>query len=170
METGDQSTDAAKALTDRLDYPMYVVTTIAGEEPSGCLAGFVVQCSIEPVRFFVCVSVQNHTFDVLEHSAVLGLHLLGTDQEPMAARFGERTGDQSDKFAGVAWRPGRTGAPLLEDCAAWVEGRVIDRLPVGDHRGHVLDVVAGGTGDRPGRLMYHQVRHLQAGHPADEPD
>lgn len=164
----DASEAAAAAMVGRLDYPMFVVTAADADGPSGCLAGFVTQCSIHPPRFLVCVSEKNHTAPVAERSAALGLHLLGADQHDLASVFGELTGDRTDKFSGVTWHPGVTGAPILEECAAWVEGRVLGRHDLGDHVGHLVEPVDGGAGDHPGELTFSQVRDLEPGHPADE--
>lgn len=144
---------------------MYVVTAMTGTAPSGCLAGFVTQCSIRPSRFFVCLSKENHTTAVAARSSVLGLHLLGQDQLEMARIFGELTGDTADKFALVEWWSGAGGAPLLRDCAAWVEGRIVERCDLGDHAGHLVEPEAGGGGGAAGVLWYSSARHLRAGHP-----
>ncbi len=155
-------------LVARLDFPMFVVTVADGDERSGCLAGFVTQCSIEPVRYLVCISLANHTARVAQRAGSLALHLLGADQHHLAAVFGELTGDVTDKFSLVGWRPGATGAPLLADCSAWVEGPILDRVDLGDHRGHLVEPLSGGTGRHPGLLAYSAVRDLEAAHPADE--
>lgn len=152
----------------RADYPMYVVTAADGDERSGCLAGFVTQCSIHPARFLICVSKENHTAPVAERSPALGLHLLGADQVETASVFGELTGDRTDKLALVAWHRGSTGVPILDDCAAWVEGPVLERFDLGDHVGHLVTPVAGGGAGRRGQLTFSRVRHLQPGHPAGE--
>ena len=150
----------------RLDYPMWVVTAAAGGERSGCLAGFVTQCSVEPAWFFVCISKKNHTLGVAARASSLGLHLLGEDQHDVAGVFGELTGDSADKFALVDWHEGATGAPLLSRCAAWVEGTVRERVDVGDHVGHLLEPAAGGGAGSPGQLLFSGVRDLKPGHPA----
>ena len=160
-----QATVAAAALVGRVDYPMFVVTTIAETEPSGCLAGFVTQCSIIPARFIVCVSKKNHTFGIASRAETLGVHLLGRAQLDIARVFGELTGDHADKFALVNWRSSATGVPLLEKCAAWFEGRVLDRFDVGDHVGHLVEPVAGGGGGAEGELWYSAARRLHPGHP-----
>lgn len=160
-----KATIAAAALVSRVDYPMYVITASAETAPSGCLAGFVTQCSIVPTRFFVCVSKVNHTLGVAERSGALGVHLLGREQTDVARIFGELTGDRSDKFALVDWHWGATGVPLLEGSAAWIEGRVLERVDLGDHVGHLVEPVAGGGGGSPGELWYSSARHLRAGHP-----
>jgi flavin reductase (DIM6/NTAB) family NADH-FMN oxidoreductase RutF len=38
-------TEAFEKLVSLLDYPMFVVTTRAGDEPAGCLVGFATQVS-----------------------------------------------------------------------------------------------------------------------------
>jgi len=155
------------AFLDRVDYPLYVVTVRAGDaEMSGCLAGFVTQCSIDPPNFLVCVSKENHTFGVAERSSGMALHLLGRDQEALARLFAEETGDRVDKFASVAWRLGRSGAPLIEDVAARLEGRILGHATVGDHEAFVLHAEHTGAGDRAGLLTYHTAPPLRPGHPA----
>lgn len=164
-EESAQAAVAAAALVARVDYPMFVVTASAGGEPSGCLAGFVTQCSILPARFFVCISKENHTIAVAERAVALGLHLLGSDQLDVARIFGELTGDTTDKFALVDWHAGSTGAPVLDVCAAWLEGSVMRRIDVGDHIGYLVESIAGGGGGAAGELWYSAARRLHAGHP-----
>ena len=65
------------AFTGRATYALTVVTTVAVDgERSGCLAGFVTQCSIEPPRFLVCISKVNHTGGVVARAQALAVHLL----------------------------------------------------------------------------------------------
>jgi flavin reductase (DIM6/NTAB) family NADH-FMN oxidoreductase RutF len=158
---------SSEALVQATDYPLYVVTAGSEAEPSGCLAGFVTQASMEPVRFIVCVSKINHTFGIAAGSTGLGLHLLGADQTETASLFGEQTGDLIDKFARVQWSPGSTGVPILYECAAWVEGRVIDRMDGGDHEAFLIAVVDGGAGagTHTGRFTLSDATNFEPGHP-----
>ncbi len=111
---------------DRVDYLSYVVTVRSPDaEMSGCLAGFVTQCSIDPPNFLVCISKVNHTLAVAQHSSDMGLHQLGADQVDLARLFGEETGDLVDKFASVDWRLGSTAAPVLVESAASMEGQIL---------------------------------------------
>jgi flavin reductase (DIM6/NTAB) family NADH-FMN oxidoreductase RutF len=153
------------AFVNAIDYPLYVVTACADGEMSGCLAGFVTQASINPVRFLICVSKVNHTYGIAQRAKGFGLHLLGSDQRETASLFGEQTGDQIDKFQRVAWSTGSTGAPILSDCAAWIEGRVLERMSGGDHEGFLVTIVAGGAGGRSGRFMRSDATDFEAGHP-----
>ena len=154
-------------LTDRTDYPLYVVTADADGEKSGCLAAFVTQCSVRPPRILVCVSKADHTFRVAEHAPGLALHLLGEFQQDLASLFRETsTGgtDTVDRFAQCEWRTGVTGAPVLAECAAWVEGSVLTMVGVGDHEEFVIAPKAGGPGHHTGRLMLREAQDQMAGH------
>jgi flavin reductase (DIM6/NTAB) family NADH-FMN oxidoreductase RutF len=157
--------DAVAPLVDRLDYPLFVVTVSSPRERSGCLVGFVTQCSIQPPRYLICLSKENHTWDVSLKADALALHLLGREQGDVASVFGEETGDAVDKFAQVHWAEGVTGSPLLSECAAWMEGAIIDRIDVGDHVACVVDPVVGGHGGHPGQFTLSAAEGFEPGHP-----
>ena len=102
------------AFFDLVDYPYYVVTVRAPDaDMSGCLAGFVTQCSIHPPNFLVCISKVNHTLSVAERSPGMGLHLLGADQSAMACLFGEETGRNSSNSRGKEASPPHHQPPRL---------------------------------------------------------
>ena len=155
-----------RAFWDRIDFPYYILTVRADDgEMSGCLASFVTQCSIDPPHFLACVARVNHTFGVAQRCNAMGLHLLGDDQDGLARLFGEQTGDVVDKFAHCEWRMGDTGAPLLVETAASLEGRVLDHFPVGDHEGFLLLVERSEPGQHPGLLTYRDAPRFHPGHP-----
>jgi flavin reductase (DIM6/NTAB) family NADH-FMN oxidoreductase RutF len=152
-----------------IDYPMYVVTAAAGGERAGCLVGFTTQCSIDPARFLVCLSKANYTYRVAQRASVLAVHLLARDDEALAELFGSETGDEVDKFARCAWSPGPEGTPVLDDAVAWFAGRVVERIDLGDHVGHVLAPLPGEGGVREDERDYYsfrQGRRMEPGHPA----
>src|SRR5690348_7975758 len=112
---------------------MFIVTARRGDELAGCLVGFATQCSIEPLRFIVCLSDKNRTFRVARDAEVLGVHVVPEGAEDLAELFGSQTGDETDKFARVSWSPGPGGVPILDDCGNWFAGRILERMPAGDH-------------------------------------
>ena len=161
----EDPTAAFDRAVGQLDYPMVVVTAAAGGRRSGCLVGFHTQCSIDPARFLACLSRSNHTAAVAARSEHLAVHFLDRADHPLAELFGERTGDDVDKFARCAWRAER-GVPVLTGTRAWFVGRVLDRLPLGDHDGYLLEPVAGHVDGTLEQLSFQQVKDLQPGHPA----
>lgn len=156
---------AFEELVAHLDYPMLIVTAAAGEERSGCLVGFATQCSLDPPRFLVCLSKANHTFPVAQRSEHLAVHVLDRADHGLAVLFGEETGDEVDKFAECAWREVH-GVPVLSGTRAWFVGRVLERLPLGDHVGHLLEPVDGQAPERLHLLSFQRVRDMDPGHPA----
>jgi flavin reductase (DIM6/NTAB) family NADH-FMN oxidoreductase RutF len=158
----------AGSYCERADYPLVVVTCAGADgERSGCLVGFTTQCSIEPMRFLVCLSKANHTYQVATRAPSLAVHLLGAAQHDLARLFGEETGDEVDKFARCAWHLEQTGAPILDECAAFYEGTILSRLDVGDHVAHLLAPAGGGAGASQGVLSFQEGRSLEAAHEAD---
>lgn len=153
-------------LVDGLDYPMFIVTAARGARRAGCLVGFATQASIDPPRLLVCLSVNNHTHHVAQHASTLAVHLLAPDQQDLAALFGSTTGDDVDKFTRCSWQPGPTGVPLLTECPRRMVGQILDRIPVGDHVGYLLQPTATDRGGPGPVLTFQQVRRLSPGHPA----
>ncbi len=162
-------TEAFDEVAATLDYPMFVVTTLADDgERSGCLIGFTTQCSIDPPRFLACLSVKNHTYRVAKRAEVLAVHVLHDDDKDTAELFGAETGDHLDKFASTKWHPGPGGVPILDAAKAWFAGPILEIVDLGDHHGFLLDPTDGGVGDTdPDDLMtFQEAKDIDAGHPA----
>jgi flavin reductase (DIM6/NTAB) family NADH-FMN oxidoreductase RutF len=119
-----------------------IVTAAAGGDREGCLVGFSTQASIHPPRLLVCLSVRNATFETADRSEHLGVHVIPADRTDLAELFGGETGDDLDKLARCRWEAGPGGAPLLLECPVRLCGRVLDRHPLGDHVGYLLEPVA----------------------------
>ena len=65
MDAQDQQPPSPfQRLVATLDYPVYIVTTAAQNQTSGCLIGFATQCSIHPPRFLACISKKNRTLEI----------------------------------------------------------------------------------------------------------
>jgi flavin reductase (DIM6/NTAB) family NADH-FMN oxidoreductase RutF len=151
-------------LVSELDYPMFIVTTAAGGERSGCLVGFATQASINPSRFLVCLSVKNHTYRVARAATHLAVHFVPADREDLAELFGGETGDEVDKFARTEWHEGPGGVPLVDGCANRFVGRILERLDFGDHVGHLLEPVAVEYGTQGEEFTFHRAQHIHPGH------
>jgi flavin reductase (DIM6/NTAB) family NADH-FMN oxidoreductase RutF len=159
--------EAFEKLVSMLDYPMYVVTTRAGDERAGCLVGFTSQVSISPPRFLVGLSVRNHTYRIAGDATHLAVHLLPRTHRELARLFGSETGDRMDKFTRCAWREGPHEMPILDDAAGWFVGKVLNRYDLGDHAGFLVQPVAGDAPDTFDQLVtFADVSDLEPGHEA----
>jgi flavin reductase (DIM6/NTAB) family NADH-FMN oxidoreductase RutF len=156
-----------EGLVGDLEYPMFIVTARAGDEPLGCLVGFTTQASIDPPRFLVCLSHANRTYRRGRDSALLGVHAVPAGAPDLAELFGGETGDDVDKFARCDWHDGPDGVPILDRCENWFAGRVLARLEAGDHDAFLLEPVAGGAGGGGGgEFTFHRAKRIDPGHDA----
>lgn len=159
--------DPFDQLVDMLDNTMYVVTTRADGELSGCLVGFATQASIDPSRFIAGISKSNHTCRIAARSDFLAVHVVQRRHIDLARLFGGETGDEVNKFDRCSWHPGPEDMPILDDAAAWFVGRTLERIDMGDHIGYLLDPVAGAVADPSDDLVsLKDVTDVTPGHEA----
>ncbi|HEX3510247.1 MAG TPA: flavin reductase family protein [Solirubrobacteraceae bacterium] len=151
-------------LTGELEYSMLIITTAAEGHLAGCLVGFATQCSIEPPRFLVFLSQTNRTLRVAEGSDALLVHFVPADAAGLVELFGAETGDEVDKFALCRWRRGPRGLPVLQDCPRWFAGRILERLPGGDHVGFLLEPFAAENAGDASAFLFHRAKRLEPGH------
>jgi flavin reductase (DIM6/NTAB) family NADH-FMN oxidoreductase RutF len=157
---------AFDVLVGELEYPMFIVTARAGDEPLGCLIGFATQMSIDPPRFAVCLSHKNRTYRHGRHSALLGVHCVPADAGRLAELFGGETADEVDKFARVSWHDGPAGVPMLDDCPNRFVGRVVWRADAGDHDAFLLEPIAAEAEAGRGEFTFHRAKRIDPGHEA----
>lgn len=161
--------DEFPRLMAQLDYSLLIVTAAAGEERAGCLVGFASQVSIDPPRFLVGLSVKNRTYRVANADAgadVLVVHFVPEQAEDLADLFGGETGDEVDKFARCQWRDGPGGAPVLSELEDWFAGRVLGRIPLGDHCGFLLEPIEGEAHRSGSPLTFRRAKRIEPGHEA----
>ncbi|MFF7451687.1 MULTISPECIES: flavin reductase [unclassified Streptomyces] len=133
------------------------VITAGGETgPVGFTATSLTSVSVEPPMLSFGIGTGASSWPVISEADHVGVHILGEHQQELAATFA-RSG--ADRFgAPTAWREGPEGVPVLDDVLAWLVCRVVARVPAGDHRIVLAEVVLGDPAG-PGRpLLYHQGR------------
>ena len=160
------ATPVVHELVSDLDYPMSIVTATNGTERAGCLVGFATQCSIDPPRFLVCLSDKNRTFRVARGAEVVVVHLVPAEADALAQLFGSETGDEVDKFERCAWHEGPSGTPVLDDCGNWFAGRILDRIPAGDHCALLLEPFDAHSDGTQSAFTFHRAKRIEPGHEA----
>jgi flavin reductase (DIM6/NTAB) family NADH-FMN oxidoreductase RutF len=161
------SCDAFERMAGSLDRPMMIVTTRAGDEMDGCLVGFSTQCSIEPLRYLVCLSTKNRTYEIAQLASTVIVHVLHDNESDraLARRFGEQTGYDVDKLADCDWTAGPGSVPVINSCD-WFGGPIVSRTRLGDHVGFVLEPQYGLAARASERyLTLADVADLDAGNP-----
>jgi len=98
--------------------------------PWGLTANSFTSVSLDPALILVCVDRKGRTWPTFEASHSFSVNILAAEQEAMARHF---AGPDPNRFASVPWTREEGGAPLLHDTAAWLDCRVSERIPAGDH-------------------------------------
>ncbi|MER6996355.1 flavin reductase family protein [Streptomyces sp. NPDC000410] len=110
------------------------VAVITAREPDGRPAGMAVQSfssvSLDPPLICFCPAHTSSTWPRIRAAGRFAVNVLAADQLELSRQFAVTGGD---KFAGVRWRPGAGGAPLLDGALATVECELADVLDGGDH-------------------------------------
>lgn len=125
-------------------------------EPVGCTISSFLSASLEPPIVAVSLGQTTSTVSHLIAAGKFGISVLSSSQGGIAAVFADREVDHYERFAGVRWRPGRSGVPLLDNGLSSLECVVHDVIPTGDHLlilGHVQALFASGWGSP---LVHHQ--------------
>jgi flavin reductase len=117
-----------------------VVTTDGKAGPHGLTANAIASLSLDPPLVLVAVEKKAHSLDYLTKNGCFAINILRVDQEEISRRFA--TPGPKD-FAGLNITTAGTTAPILSDCVAFVDCRVVEILPGGDHEIFVGEIVAG---------------------------
>ncbi len=129
-----------------------VVTTCYEDKPQGMTANAIASLSLTPPLVLVSVDVKAQMNTCLKASNSFTVNILTEEQEELSVRFA-RHGPKD--FTGIAYRTGATGAPVFKEALAYVDCRIADILPGGDHDIFIGEIVTGGA--RQGRpLIFYE--------------
>ena len=140
-----------------------VVTTLDGERPLGITVNALTSVSLDPATVMIALDRKRFIVPAIEACRGYAVNVLAEDQQWLSDCFaGASVTPGRDAFCGAAWRPGRTGMPLVEGVIAAMECEVVDRFEVGDHYLYVGRVGALAL-DEPHAppLLYHRKRYLR---------
>ena len=136
------------------------VTVITSLDEDGVPRGFTASAfcslSLDPPLCMVGVDLRTETLPAIQSSRGFVVNILADDQQEISQRFASKV---ADKFAGLSYREGPlTGAPIFEGALAWVECRVAEILPGGDHV-IVVGEIQGGETSEGAPLLYFRSRY-----------
>ena len=147
------------------------VTVVTTVDSDGRPAGFACQSfaalSLDPPLVLFCPSRTSATWPRIARAGHFCANVLTAGQQDLARVFGTAG---ADKFAGVAWSPSASGAPVLAGVLTWVGCEVETVHEAGDHYvvlGRVAEL--GPVGTQAPLLFYRGRYGVTAAAPADSP-
>jgi flavin reductase (DIM6/NTAB) family NADH-FMN oxidoreductase RutF len=124
------------------------VTVVASRDLQGRPVGLTVNAftsvSLHPPLVLVCIHRNADAHDPLIESGHFAISVLTSEQGELALRFSRDHPD--DRFLHLVLDEGHLGSPVIPDALAWLQCRVHQVYPGGDHSivvGEVTDCAAG---------------------------
>jgi 3-hydroxy-9,10-secoandrosta-1,3,5(10)-triene-9,17-dione monooxygenase reductase component len=128
-----------------------IVTATEEGKPVGFSCQSFAALSLDPPMVILAPARSSTSWPRIAAAGSFCVNILAENQEAVCRAFAVSGGD---KFAGVEWTPGVTGAPLIAGSLATVECTLGAIYDGGDHElvtGHVVDL---GIGDGSPLLFY----------------
>jgi flavin reductase (DIM6/NTAB) family NADH-FMN oxidoreductase RutF len=117
----------------RLTLGVYVVGVAGNGRADAFTAAWIMQASFDPLLLALSINREHASYPLLHAGRSFVVNVLTREQLDLARSFGTQSGRDRDKLAGVRWRPGRGGAPILEEALAYFDCRLDRSMPAGDH-------------------------------------
>ncbi len=143
-ELSDEATQLAKASVDGDTFKsvlgnfasgVVLVTAMLDGEPVGLTAQSFMSLSLDPPLVMFCPAKSSKSWPKIRRAKHFAANILSEGQQHLSSQFARSGGD---KFAGVAWQPGPSGAPLVEGVLAHIDCTIDAVHDGGDH-----DIVVG---------------------------
>jgi len=119
----------------RISYGLYIVSSRKGDLYNGHISNTVFQVSAEPALFAIATHRDNLTTEYIRSSKVLSISVLQQDVDlQFLGPWGFKSGRDTNKFKGTAYKIGVTGAPIVLDKAiAFIDCTVKEEIDTGSH-------------------------------------
>lgn len=130
----------------RLEYGVYVVSMGKGEEGNAFTGSWLTQVSSEPPMIAIAVHNKHQSARLLKDAPSYVINLLPDNGVAVAKSYygPAESGYEKLKAKDVKPSPG-TGTPVLAGASGWLDCKIVNRIPVGNHTLFVGEVVAASS-------------------------
>jgi len=137
---------AKKTALRKIPHGLYVVGVKQDGQTNAFTASWLTQVSFTPPLVALGVRRDSHSFEMMKASKVFVVNVLGKDQKAIAEHFVKPATNIGEKLKTVKHRPGKTGAPVLEEAIAYFECEVREIANQGgDHAVVIGEVIEAGV-------------------------
>lgn len=136
-----------------------VTTKDSNGQNFGITANAFTSVSLDPPLVLVCIDKNAQCYPCFEESGIFAVNILNQQQQEISRRFATKG---IDKFEGLSWRSGSSGAPLIDGAVGYVECRIVERFEGGDHMIYLAEVICGTvTSGEP--LLFFRAKYHRLG-------
>jgi len=123
----------------------------------GLTASSLVSISVDPPMVLVGLERDAATRAAVAEAGAFNVNVLTRSQEFIADRFAGRAPAIDAAWKDVPHRLGSNGIPLIDGCAAWLECRLVEIHPAGDHDICVGEVTAAAAGSGDPLILWDRA-------------
>jgi flavin reductase (DIM6/NTAB) family NADH-FMN oxidoreductase RutF len=159
VDRPEEDRDLILSALAELTHGVYVLGSRRGREMTAMTAAWVAQVSERPPCVAVSVRDDRYTSGVVLESATFSLSILRDDQVDVATHFAETSGEYHDKLHSIPYGQSPNGSPVLLDCLAYLDCKVLDTARAGDHTVFIGEVTASESYGPSYPLLYDRSEY-----------
>jgi flavin reductase (DIM6/NTAB) family NADH-FMN oxidoreductase RutF len=165
-ETMDFSHADFRKVLGRFASGVTVVTTCDGDQRFGITVNAFTSVSLDPPLILVCIEKKSYLHQVMLRNGYFAVNVLTEEQHALSTCFAGHS-EARRNFCNAPSHTAVTGAPVLDHSLGWLDCRIENVFPGGDHsiivgRVHAL----GGSENRP--LLYFRGKYPKLSKPSDD--
>lgn len=131
-----------------------ITTTGRNGQPVGLTCNSFSSVSLEPPLVLFSLRKASSLLSTFSESDRFAINILSQQQDALSGRFA--SSKIADKFEGVAWRPGPSNVPIINDCLASFECSVHAQHDAGDHLIFIGEVKHMHEGSADHALVFYK--------------
>lgn len=116
-----------------LSYGLYVVSTMDGKRPTGCVINTATQITATPPAMTISVHRDNYTNECIKKEGRFAISIFSENADPKTIGiFGFQSGKNVNKFEQVSHEI-KNNLPIIKDSRGYIICKVINKMEVNTH-------------------------------------
>lgn len=136
-----------------LTHGVYIIGVKYKSRINGMTAAWVNQVSSQPPMISVAIGKSHYTSELIPKAKSFSVNILSPDQIGVARKCGFVSGRDQDKLQEKEVTYQATGAPILSNCAGYLDCELSHQIEVGDHILFIGTVIKANSKNQPA-LVY----------------
>jgi flavin reductase (DIM6/NTAB) family NADH-FMN oxidoreductase RutF len=138
-----------------MPYGFYALGSHSDDDDNLMVCNWLTQVSFDPQLVALGLQITSHTYGVIQKGGVFAVSILRQEDEEAIKPFTKSRTKNPDKMKDAQFTPGeKTGSPVLDAAAAYIECKVVNVFETGGDHNIIL-----------GEVIHAEVR--QEGKPGD---
>lgn len=128
---------------NNISYGVYVVSTLDGETPVGCIANSIMQVTSEPPTIAVSINHDNFTHKCMKENGRFAICILSEESDPgIIGTFGFQSGQNINKFQTIGFEL-KEKLPVIKDACGYILCEIMDTMETNTHTVFLANVLEG---------------------------